>query len=45
MNSFLERFAITVEMETAEGIQTVRAALLCVSCDIPAARKLVVTLH
>ena len=27
-------------MNTTEGVRTVRAALLCTACDIPAARKL-----
>ena len=48
MNSFLEPLVRDllslwkgIEMETSEGIQKVRAALVCVSCDIPASRKLV----
>lgn len=48
MNSFLEYLTQDllalwkgVRMETSDGVQTVRAALICVSCDIPASRKLV----
>lgn len=48
MNSFLEHLVRDllslskgIEMATPEGTKVVRASLLCVSCDIPASRKLV----
>ena len=47
MNSFIEPLVKDVlslwsgiEMETVECLKTVRAGLICVSCDIPASRKL-----
>ena len=46
MNSFLElvvkelsKLWKDVEMQTADGEQTIRAALICGSCDIPASRN------
>lgn len=48
MNPFIEHLVRDllmlwkgVDMETPEGTKLVRACLLCVSCDIPASRKLV----
>ena len=48
MNAFIEHLVRDllslwkgVNMETPEGTRLVRACLLCVSCDIPASRKLV----
>jgi len=47
MNSFLEpvvkdlsKLWKGVKMQTADSEQTVRAALICGNCDIPASRKL-----
>ena len=47
MNSYLEilvndliKLWHGVEMETCEGLKRVRAALICLACDIPASRKL-----
>ena len=53
INSFLEPFTREmlefwdgIVMDTAQNMKVlVRAALLCVACDIPAARKVLVTQH